>query len=329
MKKIKKSLSILLALLMLTGTFSLAGSAEILPMKLEIESVFAQANSDVAVDVNISNNPGVAAMKFHVEYDESILEMVSVEYNSEAGGKILVPQSSKSPFTLIWASPLENSDFNGTFATLNFKVMDNSCGKTSPITVDFDAEDIHDTNEENVEVTVINGNITVANHTGGTASCVTKATCTYCGENYGELGAHVETVIATIPATCTQSGLTQGKKCSVCNEVLVAQNPLEPLGHLFSAWNVIERATCESEGLERRECSRCHAAEEKELAKKDHSDNNGDGNCDDCGRNIKEANCKCICHNNNIFVKIIYKIVHFFWKLFKLKRSCACGVSHY
>ena len=39
---------------------------------------------------------------------------------------------------------------------------------------------------------------------------------------YGKLG-HTEVAIPAVEATCTETGLTAGKKCSVCSEILVAQ----------------------------------------------------------------------------------------------------------
>lgn len=38
--------------------------------------------------------------------------------------------------------------------------------------------------------------------------------------------------------------------------------------------------------------------------------------------------CSCMCHKTG-FLSFIYKIVNFFWKLFKINPSCACGVNHY
>ena len=42
---------------------------------------------------------------------------------------------------------------------------------------------------------------------------------------------HTESVDAAVAPTCTEGGLTEGKHCSKCGEVLVAQQMVAPLGH--------------------------------------------------------------------------------------------------
>ena len=61
--------------------------------------------------------------------------------------------------------------------------------------------------------------------------------CTVCGEELNRetitvdaLG-HTEIVDEAIEPTCTETGLTEGKHCSVCNEVIVAQEIVAPFGH--------------------------------------------------------------------------------------------------
>ncbi len=51
-------------------------------------------------------------------------------------------------------------------------------------------------------------------HTGGTATCVAKAVCDECGEEYGSLGKHRYDAVVT-PATCTKDGYTT-HTCSGC-----------------------------------------------------------------------------------------------------------------
>ena len=58
--------------------------------------------------------------------------------------------------------------------------------------------------------------------------------CTLCHEEeiLGIVGhEHEPEVIPGVPATCTEDGLTEGQKCSVCGEILVAQEEIPALGH--------------------------------------------------------------------------------------------------
>ena len=73
---------------------------------------------------------------------------------------------------------------------------------------------------------------------------VTAPTCTEggyttytceCGDSYiadetAALG-HTEVEIPAVEATCTETGLTAGVKCSVCGEILTAQKEIPALGH--------------------------------------------------------------------------------------------------
>ena len=80
-------------------------------------------------------------------------------------------------------------------------------------------------------------------HSWSEWATVKDATCTEeglqertcaCGETEQQSIAatgHTETVDAAVDPTCTETGLTEGKHCSVCNEVLVAQEAVAALGH--------------------------------------------------------------------------------------------------
>ena len=68
---------------------------------------------------------------------------------------------------------------------------------------------------------------------------------------------HTEEVIPGKAATCTETGLTEGKKCSVCGEILAAQEEIPATGHTEE---VIpgKAATCTATGLtEGKKCSVC------------------------------------------------------------------------
>jgi len=68
---------------------------------------------------------------------------------------------------------------------------------------------------------------------------------------------HTEEVIPAVAATCTATGLTEGKKCSVCGEILVAQAVVEKLPHTEESIPAVA-ATCTATGLtEGKKCSVC------------------------------------------------------------------------
>ena len=115
----------------------------------------------------------------------------------------------------------------------------------------------------------------------------TTYTCS-CGHSYtdSEVAAlgHTEEVVAGKDATCTEAGLTEGKKCSVCGETLVAQEEIAALGHT----EVVDEAvapTCTSTGkTEGKHCSVCEEVlvAQEDVAALEH--NYVNGSCEVCGK---------------------------------------------
>lgn len=111
------------------------------------------------------------------------------------------------------------------------------------------------------------------------AGCVTTGevqyTCQNCNEVKTEtIPAKGHTIVTDkgVTPTCTQSGLTEGKHCSVCNEVLRKQKKLAPKKHHAVTDKAVE-ATCSKEGLtEGKHCSVCNQVlvEQKKVRKKRH-----------------------------------------------------------
>lgn len=89
--------------------------------------------------------------------------------------------------------------------------------------------------------------------------------CDVCKEDL--CAEHTEEVLPGTAATCEQSGLTDGKKCVNCGEILIAQEVIPALGHSFGEWTEVKAPTTEETGLSERTCENCGKTEQKELDK--------------------------------------------------------------
>jgi hypothetical protein len=75
-----------------------------------------------------------------------------------------------------------------------------------------------------------------------------------CSHTFDEL----ET-LSSKPATCSESGLTEGKKCALCGKIIIEQEELSPLGHIYEytsefdeEGNRVNVAICERENCTER-----------------------------------------------------------------------------
>jgi hypothetical protein len=119
--------------------------------------------------------------------------------------------------------------------------------------------------------------IPMLEHTHKYTETVVEATCTEngytqytceCGDTYKDkevAAAHKEEVIPGKEATCTETGLTEGKKCSVCNEVLVEQSATPMIAHTFGEWVVVKEASYVETGVKEKTCSGCNEKMTEEI----------------------------------------------------------------
>ena len=196
--------------------------------------------------------------------------------------------NAENDMTLVSGRTYEKT-FTGVAAgTYEFKVAANhawtyswgSGSNNASVTVAKDNSTVVVTfNEETKAITTTVTHV----HTGGTATCDTKAVCTVCGESYGDLAAHTEAVDVAVDATCEGTGLTEGKHCSVCNAVLVAQETVAALGHNIVADEAVA-ATCTATGLTAGEhCTRCDDATVTQTVVDALGHNFSKGTCSTCG----------------------------------------------
>ncbi len=94
--------------------------------------------------------------------------------------------------------------------------------------------------------------------------------CTVCGETketeiIPATGIHTIVIDEAKPATCLESGLTEGCHCSVCGQTIVAQEVIEKTTHTYSDWIIDVQPTCILSGNRHRECTVCHSILESEM----------------------------------------------------------------
>ena len=106
-------------------------------------------------------------------------------------------------------------------------------------------------------------------------NCLTNATIHFTSCSHED--------IITYPqknATCTESGLSEGKYCKSCGVVLVAQQVIPAIGHTFTDFVVAAELSCEANYKKLTICH-CGVVEEVTVAS-EHIDKDSDKKCDNC-----------------------------------------------
>ena len=98
-----------------------------------------------------------------------------------------------------------------------------------------------------------------------TKPTTTKPTTTKPSEH-----THTVTVIPAVTATCTKTGLTEGKMCLACGEIIVAQKTVAKKSHSYKS-TVTKQASCEENGVKTYKCSSCGDNYTESIAKTGHA----------------------------------------------------------
>lgn len=130
MKKLTALLLTLILSLQMTAVFA-AGTPNV-----AVGTVTGETGKTVDVTVSLSNCAEWTNIGLYVEYDASVLSLLSATNN--AAGKILTTSNelTVNPYYIGWAGT-ENSDYNGTMATLSFQILESAAEGTYPITLSF------------------------------------------------------------------------------------------------------------------------------------------------------------------------------------------------
>ena len=133
-----------------------------------------------------------------------------------------------------------------------------------------------------------------AAHTGGTATCSSKAVCDVCKAEYGTTTAH--TFISKHDDT------QHWKECSACGAI----DPANPkTNHTFGEWETVTDSTCTATGTKKHTCTGCDYSETGVIEKKAHTTEHHDRvdptctttgsieywQCGVCGKKFSDAAC--------------------------------------
>ena len=234
----KKMIAMLLTVVMVLSCMTVGAFAD--AQAISISSVEKENNEfELTVSLDASAIGGSWGVLFEVALPEGV-ELVSSHLNNEASFEV-------DKFEFVLNNPLKVNlmmnlyEGSADVATFVVKAEENATVSVSAEVVDANFTNIVET--ATVDLVVEEE---PAPHEHVYTSEVTKeATCTEagvmtytceCGDSYTaaiEALGHTEKVVAGKEATCEEAGLTEGKVCSVCEEVLVAQEEIKALGHNY------------------------------------------------------------------------------------------------
>ena len=174
----KKVISFLCLAVMLMNLCAVSAFAETAPT-VAVGKAEASKGDTIEIPIILSGNSGFADMGIEIGYNSDIMTLIKVVPNSDVGCTFTPAQTySVNPYNMGWSNTV-NITYNGTLATLTFKIADNAASGTYPITVDYykgrngnyaDGDDVnYNENLEPLGLTYANGSITVKS-SGGSSS---------------------------------------------------------------------------------------------------------------------------------------------------------------
>ena len=182
-------------------------------------------------------------------------------------------------------------NYNGE--TLKTETLDYGVTPVAPETPakPFDDDNHYTFKSWDKEIATVTGDVTytaefnTVAHVYGEWQEVTAATCLEkgshkkvceCGKEVVEdtpATGHTEVPDAAVAPTCTEPGKTEGSHCSVCGEVLTAQQTVNALGHDMGEFKQTTAPTCTAKGVKTATCKRkgCNHTETQDIPAKGHT----------------------------------------------------------
>ena len=157
------------------------------------------------LSVVMANNPGLVGWLIDVDYDDSLLELISQTKGDAFTTGSLTFSPMKSPSNALWYDFLgDDCTNNGTLFTFTFRVKEDAAFGSSPITLYCsDYDNMCNADYEKVDFTFVSTTVDIVNHIHSyDADCATA--CNVCGATREPLAEHTYTHI--YDATCDICG---------------------------------------------------------------------------------------------------------------------------
>ncbi|MBQ5809591.1 MAG: hypothetical protein IIW21_07530 [Clostridia bacterium] len=246
----KKLLALLISAVMILALPSLAVSAAY-DAELTVSNAEASTGEAAEILISISGNPGLCALGFEIQYDKSVLTVVSAEFTDllSAASKRVNVQDGRIIFN---AASADNINGDGAVAKIVFKVTANSF-KGATVNVaplgekGFVLHSEADHSLADVTLKLNNGSIIPP---GGSATDIPTTEAPAC--------THKNTVSETVKAsTCTTKGVAL-TRCADCG-ISLGETELPLADHTAGEWETVTEPTADTEGEEAQKCTVCGA----------------------------------------------------------------------
>ncbi len=264
----KKILAILLAVIFTLPCFSglvFAVEKSVKTGTIAVEKTYAMAGSTVAVDLVISDNPGIAGAMLTVEYDELLTLKGCSNGPCFAELDFTEPGQFVSPCNFWWDSLDAVSRDDGTILTLTFEVSENAPqNKRLHVNVSYRYGDIYNYDLESLNVGTVSGNVTVVDYIPGDVNGdgVRNGKDVTLIRKYATGGYNVD--IRTAAANVNGDSVINGKDVTFIRRHTVGGYGIElipevpPCEHVMEHVPAVE-ATCTSDGnIEYWRCTDCN-----------------------------------------------------------------------
>ncbi len=288
--KIKKMLAGLVAAVMLLAILSLNVFAANPTIVCETKSISLDKiniGDYIELEITLNNSPELGSIMFYeFTYDKTKLELVEGSFN-KAGQLFWGIGESEDEFDSMGTGFAVNQNFNGTLATIKFRILDKTIGSFEyGFSIDANYND-SEGNRVAVDLSLTSGSITItcphANKTSVAkvpATCVSTGTeahekCADCGKLFLNGKEVTEDKISTPkdrtnheggteirnaePATEEKEGYTGDTYCLGCNQIIEKGKPIPIPDHVHSMTHTAPTAPqCTDDGvLEHWTCSKC------------------------------------------------------------------------